>query len=85
MTAPPETLRVARRWIPKADEDIAATERLLALDDSLTAAACFHRQQAVEKLIKALLVLAGVPFARTHDVIQLSGLLPGELALPVPL
>ena len=85
MTAQPEALRVARRWIAKADEDIAAAERLLALDDSLAAVACFHSQQAVEKLIKALLVLAGVPFARTHDVIQLSALLPGDLALTVPL
>jgi HEPN domain-containing protein len=85
MNARPETLRVARRWVAKADEDIAAAERLLSLDDSLAAVACFHSQQAVEKLIKALLVLAGVSFARTHDVIQLSGLLPADLALPVPL
>jgi HEPN domain-containing protein len=85
MTAQPEAVRVARRWIAKADEDLAAAERLLELDDSLAAIACFHGQQAVEKLIKALLVLAAVPFARTHDVIRLSGLLPAELALPVPL
>ena len=85
MTARPEALRVARRWIAKAEEDIAAAERLLALDDSLAAVACFHGQQAVEKLLKALLVLAGVPFARTHDVIQLVGLLPSNLALPIPL
>ena len=81
MSAPPEALRVARRWIPKADEDIAAAERLLTLDDSLAAVACFHGQRAGEKLFKALLVLAGVPFARTHDVIQLVGLLPSNLAL----
>jgi hypothetical protein len=32
MTAPqPETLRVARRWIAKAEEDLAAAERLLAV------------------------------------------------------
>ena len=85
MTARPEALRVARRWIAKAEEDIAAAERLLSLDDSLAAVACFHGQQAVEKLLKALLVLAGVPFARTHDVIQLVGLLPSNLALPIPL
>jgi HEPN domain-containing protein len=41
---------------------------------------CFHAQQAVEKLLKALLVFAGVPFARTPDVIQLVQLLPGDLA-----
>ena len=58
MTARPESLRVARRWIAKA---------------------------AVEKLPKALLVFAGTPFARTHEVIQLVQMLPGHLGLSVPL
>jgi HEPN domain-containing protein len=84
MTARPEALRVAHRWIAKADEDLTAAERLIALDDSLAAVVCFHAQQAVEKLLKALLVFAGVPFARTHDVIRLAQLLPGDLAPPVP-
>jgi predicted nucleotidyltransferase len=48
-------------------------------------AACGPSRRAPMDLIKALLVLAGVPFAPTHDVIRLSGLLPGELALAVPL
>ncbi len=85
MTARPEALRVARRWITKAEEDLAAAERLLSLDDSLAAVACFHSQQAVEKLLKALLVFAGVPFARTHDVIQLVQMLPRDLASSIPL
>lgn len=85
MTARPEALRVARRWIAKAEEDLAAAERLLSLDDSLAAVACFHSQQAVEKLLKALLVFAGVPFARTHDVIQLVQMLPRDLAPSIPL
>jgi HEPN domain-containing protein len=85
MSARPEALRVARRWIAKAEEDLAAAERLLSLDDSLAAVACFHSQQAVEKLLKALLVFAGVPFARTHDVIQLVQMLPHDLAPSIPL
>jgi HEPN domain-containing protein len=85
MTGRPEALRVAGRWIAKADEDLAAAERLVALDDSLAAVVCFHAQQAVEKLLKALLIFAGVPFARTHDVIRLVQLLPGDLAPPIPL
>jgi len=84
MTGRLEALRVAGRWIAKADEDLTAAERLIALDDSLAAVVCFHAQQAVEKLLKALLVFAGVPFARTHDVIRLAQLLPGDLAPPVP-
>ena len=85
MIARPEALRVARRWVVKADEDLAAAERLLSLDDSLAAVVCFHSQQAVEKLLKALLVSAGVPFARTHDVIQLVQMLPGHLGVSIPL
>ncbi len=85
MTTRSEALRVARRWIAKAEEDLAAAERLLSLDDSLAAVVCFHSQQAVEKLLKALLVFAGVPFARTHDVIQLVQMLPGDLAPSIPL
>jgi HEPN domain-containing protein len=85
MTARPEAVRVARRWMAKAEEDLAAAERLLSLDDSLAAVVCFHSQQAVEKLLKALLVFADVPFARTHDVIQLVQMLPGHLALTIPL
>jgi HEPN domain-containing protein len=85
MTVRPETLRAARRWIAKAEEDLAAAERLLSLDDSLAAVVCFHSQQAVEKLLKALLVFGGVPFARTHDVIHLVQMLPRDLAFPVPL
>ena len=85
MTARPEALRVARRWIDKADEDLTAAKRLIALDASLSAVVCFHAQQAVEKLLKALLVFAGVPFARTHDVIQLVQLLPGDLVPPIAL
>lgn len=85
MNAPPDAQRVASRWIAKADEDLGAAERLLAIDDSLASVVCFHSQQAVEKLIKALLVFGGVPFARTHDVIQLVQMLPQDLALSVPL
>ena len=40
-------------------------------------ASAYHVQQAAEKLIKALLVLAGGPFRRTHDLDDLaSRLLP---------
>jgi HEPN domain-containing protein len=85
MNAPPDAQRVARRWIAKADEDLAAAERLLAIDDSLASVVCFHGQQAVEKLLEALLVVSRVPFARTHDVIQLVQMLPATLAPPISL
>ena len=65
----------AKRWLLIVEEDIdvaAAAARLARLG-----ASALHLQQAAEKLIKALLVLAGEPFRRTHDLDDLaSRLLP---------
>jgi HEPN domain-containing protein len=35
--------------------------------------AAYHCQQAAEKLVKGLLVVAGVGFPRTHDLLELAG------------
>lgn len=59
--------------IVEEDLDVAAAAARL----SRLGASAYHVQQAAEKLIKALLVLAGVPFRRTHDLDDLvSRLLP---------
>jgi len=58
MTARPEALRVARRWITKADEDLAAAERLLSLDDSLAASDEARAAIAVSRRVRALVVQA---------------------------
>ena len=58
----------ARRWLAVADRDLAAAVACLAGDPPLPEPAAYHRQQAVEKLIKGPLVLAGVGFRRTHDL-----------------
>lgn len=43
----------------------------------------FHAQQACEKFIKAILVLNGIVFERTHDLILLHGLaLQHEITIP---
>jgi hypothetical protein len=64
----------------KAAED----EQTLALDNLPEAILGFHAQQAVEKLIKALLAELNVPFEKTHDLSRLKKLLDaaGE-SLPV--
>jgi len=71
----PENRMEARRWLAIVEEDIdvaTAASRLSRLG-----ASAYHVQQAAEKLIKALLVLAGEPFRRTHDLDDLaSRLLP---------
>jgi HEPN domain-containing protein len=60
---------LVRGWLRKAESDI------LAMDASLGAgaydAACFHAQQAVEKLLKAFLIYSGLPLIHTHNLEKL--------------
>ena len=58
----------ALRWIAKADEDIRVAVLVLSADPPLADPAGYHCQQAVEKIIKALLVAAAVKVPRTHDI-----------------
>jgi HEPN domain-containing protein len=68
----------AKAWLAKADEDLGAIRACLDAERPLLGAAAYHCQQAAEKLIKGLLVLAAIPFRKTHDLDELS-----EAALPV--
>lgn len=47
-------------------------------------AAAFHAQQAIEKVIKAVLCLKGAEFRRTHDLIELAGR-SADVGAPLPL
>ncbi len=60
----------ARRWLLIVEEDIDVAAA--AAGRSRLGASAYHVQQAAEKLIKALLVLAGEPFRRTHDLDDLA-------------
>src|SRR5262245_34031912 len=66
----------AARWLAKAEEDLAVAQLLVQSDSPVRWAACFHSQQAAEKAIKSLLVLAGVDFPRSHALGRLVALLP---------
>ncbi len=64
----------ARRWLAVAEADLRVMQLCLdALPPELGAAA-YHCQQATEKLLKGLLVLAAVPFGKTHDLLRLGDL-----------
>lgn len=52
----PEVVAVAREWLDVAEGDLAAA-RLLLNAGGPAFAVCFHAQQAVEKYLKALLVV----------------------------
>lgn len=71
----PEVVAVAREWLDVAEGDLAAA-RLLLNAGGPAFAVCFHAQQAVEKYLKALLVVNAARFGKTHDIGELLELLP---------
>ena len=66
----PENRIEARRWLAIVEEDIDVA--IAAAGVARLGASAYHVQQAAEKLLKALLVLAGEPFRRTHDLDDLA-------------
>ncbi len=61
-------------WVARAEEDYALARSSLRRKVPLLYGATFHAQQCAEKYLKALLVLRGVAFPRTHDLSALSDL-----------
>lgn len=76
----------ARRWIGKAEQDIRAVRLLL---DAVAEQAAFHVQQALEKTLKALLIVRRQDIRKTHDISTLVALVRPHwrelLADPFPL
>lgn len=68
-------LDLARRFLLLADRDIRAFRRLAESDDIDDETVGFHAQQAVEKCLKAVIALHGIPFRRTHNLDELVDLL----------
>jgi HEPN domain-containing protein len=65
-----------REWISKAEGDYATAERELHAEGIPNLdAVCFHVEQCIEKLIKALLIHRGVTPPRSHDLVALDRLL----------
>jgi HEPN domain-containing protein len=65
-----------KEWIDKAERDLATARReLAAVEQPNYDAVCFHAQQCIEKLMKALLIHLGVIPTKTHDLSFLDQLL----------
>jgi HEPN domain-containing protein len=64
----------ARRWLRLASEDARVARLCLAAEPTALASAAFHSQQAAEKVLKGLLVLAEIRFGKTHDLDRLTAL-----------
>lgn len=71
----------ARRWIAKAEEDRRCAALVASSEPPMLDPAAYHCQQAAEKLLKALLVVAAMPVPKTHDLERLAAL--AEAAFPV--
>jgi len=63
-----------RHWLQFAKEDILSAEVLLKTSPPLIKTALFHCQQAVEKSLKAFLVLHEQPFRKIHQLSPLAKL-----------
>jgi len=66
-------LDLARLLVRKAESDLADVRRTLVSEGPYDTG-LFHCQQAVEKYLKALLVVHNVNYPRIHDVTELGNL-----------
>ncbi|GAM08578.1 HEPN domain protein [Geobacter sp. OR-1] len=79
------TAEIVRQWLHKVEHDLLNIRNNLAAETIPTDTVCFHAQQAIEKLLKGLLVANGRNIAKTHDLVKLlsdvSDLVPELLPL----
>jgi len=68
----------AEFWLEYAKADLAIARMPLPAESKYELL-LFHAQQAVEKSIKAILVLNDIDFPPTHNIQRLVELLPGRL------
>ena len=62
--------RAAEAWTQRAKGNLARAKQPKP-DEAFWEDLCFDAQQAAEKAVKAVLVLRGVNFPRTHDIADL--------------
>jgi HEPN domain-containing protein len=85
MNVPPEVVEVLRQWVRKAEHDLEAASRIMAIEEGCPFdTVCFHCQQAAEKYLKCLLTYLGIQAPRTHDLKALAALIHVERRFPVP-
>lgn len=77
LPTPPEPPDLALLLSRKAAADEDVVRRLIDIPEVADETLGFHAQQAVEKLVKAVLVRNGVAYDRTHNIAYLLTLLDG--------
>jgi HEPN domain-containing protein len=84
MNGGPESVRVVREWVGKAEEDFRNAEYTLTMKEHCPfSTVLFHAQQTAEKYLKALLALHAIEFPKSHDLGELAALLAPEIRLPL--
>jgi len=63
-----------REWVAKAEGDFQAASELGTSRRSNHDAICFHAQQCIEKLMKAVLLQHAIAPPHTHDLLKLDNL-----------
>ncbi len=76
--SPPDRNDIACRWLRWADEDLALAEYTAADPDLVSRGACVWAHQAVEKALKALLILRDIDPPKLHDLDRLAQRLPNH-------
>ncbi|ACM19493.1 nucleotide-binding HEPN domain protein [Geotalea daltonii FRC-32] len=65
------TAEIVRQWFHKAEHDLQNIRNNLAAENIPTDTVCFHAQQAIEKLLKGVLVANARNISKTHDLVKL--------------
>jgi len=67
--------KLTEDWILMADKDLYAAEIIIKDDYPLTNIVVFFCQQTIEKYLKAFLIEKDIPLVKTHDLVQLNGMI----------
>jgi HEPN domain-containing protein len=78
-----QPLEHAQLLMRKARQDEFTVEKLVQDTAAPDEVIGFHAQQAVEKMLKAVLAACSIPYRRTHDLVELLDIL-SEKAIPFP-
>lgn len=72
---------LVRGWLTKAASDLAAVNLILDSSGPYDTA-CYHAQQAIEKMLKGLLAFYELPIPKIHDLEELQRLVLEAYPLP---
>ncbi len=62
--------KYVKDWLKKAESDFKVIEHEMSLesDEVVKDAVCFHCQQAIEKYLKAVMIIDNIDVPRTHSI-----------------